>query len=65
MEKRVCGIYGFDIEGERRREAGFLEEIRRRSTIAALSYIALAKRFGLQGAHPGRTSSTLKYCNYE
>ena len=31
-------MYGFDIEGERRREAGFLEEIRRRSTIAALSF---------------------------
>jgi hypothetical protein len=30
MEKRVAGMYGFDIEGERRREAGFLEEIRRR-----------------------------------
>jgi hypothetical protein len=24
-------MYGFDLEGERRREAGFKEEIRRRS----------------------------------
>jgi hypothetical protein len=38
MEKRVAGMYGFDIEAERRREAGFKEEIRRRSTIAALSF---------------------------
>jgi hypothetical protein len=30
MEKRVCGMYGIDIEGERRREAGVLEELRRR-----------------------------------
>jgi hypothetical protein len=38
MEKRVAGMYGFDIEAERRREAGFKEEIRRRGTIAALSF---------------------------
>ena len=30
MEKRVAGMYGFDIEAERRREAGFRDEIRRR-----------------------------------
>jgi hypothetical protein len=30
LEKRAAGMYGFDIEAERRREAGFLEEIRRR-----------------------------------
>jgi len=28
MEKRVAGMYGFDIEAERRREAGFRDEIR-------------------------------------
>lgn len=30
MEKKAAAMYGFDIEGERRREAGFKEEIRRR-----------------------------------
>jgi hypothetical protein len=30
MEKKAAAMYGFDIEGERRREAGFQEEIRRR-----------------------------------
>ena len=30
LEKRVAGMYGFDIEGERRREAGFLEALRQR-----------------------------------
>ena len=30
MEKKAAAMYGFDIEGERRGEAGFKEEIRRR-----------------------------------
>ena len=30
MEKKAAAMYGFDIEGERRREAGFRDEIRRR-----------------------------------
>jgi hypothetical protein len=30
MEKKAAAMYGFDIEGERRREAGFKDEIRRR-----------------------------------
>jgi ADP-ribosyl-[dinitrogen reductase] hydrolase len=30
MEKKAAAMYGFDNEGERRREAGFKEEIRRR-----------------------------------
>jgi hypothetical protein len=30
LEKKAAAMYGFDIEGERRREAGFQEEIRRR-----------------------------------
>ena len=30
MEKKAAAMYGFDIERERRREAGFKEEIRRR-----------------------------------
>jgi hypothetical protein len=30
MEKKAPSTYGFDLEGERRREAGFRDEIRRR-----------------------------------
>jgi hypothetical protein len=30
MEKKAAAMFGFDLEGERRREAGFLAEIRRR-----------------------------------
>jgi hypothetical protein len=43
-EPKAASTYGFDIEGERRREAGFLEEIRHRweaeitAMIAALSF---------------------------
>jgi hypothetical protein len=30
MEKKAAAMYGFDLEGERRREAEFKDEIRRR-----------------------------------